>query len=103
MKDKARLLEILAKDKEELTDEDKEIINQVFEQFFCDLAHWRNPDESKAVKCIKCKWAGTRSQADKREVNSTYSSWRALGGREGFEWHCPNCDFVIDSHYTRMS
>ena len=53
--------------------------------------------------CVICEWKGTRGQTEKRWYESGGNSWQMLAGRRGWQWHCPECDFAIHSHWYMMS
>lgn len=57
----------------------------------------------QAVDCFKCHWAGELRQAKQVYVHSSPESWRVLAGREGFEYACPSCGWIVHRNYTRMS
>jgi len=61
------------------------------------------PKDNDKLRCRHCKWEGERKDALKREVNTPRSAWEALAGREGYEWDCPRCKWIVDSFYTKMS
>ncbi len=61
------------------------------------------PDPGKRITCWHCHWEGTRREAICSEVCTPPSTWAMLCGREGWEWSCPRCHYMIDSFYTRMS
>lgn len=61
------------------------------------------PDDKDHCMCKNCDWVGTYGECTKKEVNTSASAWRSLAGREGWEWFCPRCKWMVDSHYTKMS
>lgn len=64
-----------------------------------------NPDQH--VHCRNrfdnCTWEGKLSECKKTEVNTPRSAWASLAGREGYEFHCPHCGWLVHAEYTRMS
>lgn len=70
-----------------------------------DMPEFDIPDDEKDVGChnSRCKWKGKLKDAKQKEVSSPHSAWLALGGREGWHWHCPRCGFIVESYYTKMS
>jgi predicted RNA-binding Zn-ribbon protein involved in translation (DUF1610 family) len=58
---------------------------------------------NKKVECKKCNWKGMRSDCRKEYYSSDKFSWMMLSGREGFHYHCPKCDEVIDRDYYMFS
>ena len=63
------------------------------------------PGDDKDVICknTRCTWHGKIKNTKVKEVNSPRSAWMALAGREGWEWYCPRCGWMIDNYYTKMS
>lgn len=67
-----------------------------------ELFSFGKPADNQPVKCI-CGWLGTFGQTHERRYTSGPESWAALGGRDGWEYHCPKCDNIVGSYYFRMS
>lgn len=57
----------------------------------------------QSVKCWHCKWTGILRETKQGYVYSSPRDWQALAGREGYEYKCPKCGFIVKSNYTKMS
>lgn len=73
---------------------EKEIMMSRFDNFL-------RPDEMLA--CRNCKWYGKRSETICKRFVSSPDSWYHKGGRDGWQYFCPNCDRLVDSYWLRMS
>jgi hypothetical protein len=67
-----------------------------------DWLQWLIFDPNRQLKC-KCGWTGKISEAKEKRVRSNPESWYALGGREGWEYHCPVCNLMLTANYTKVS
>lgn len=65
----------------------------------------REIDKDKLYSCKNptCNWSGVGSDLLQQYVHSSPESWMALAGREGYEYRCPVCRWIVDSYYWRMS
>lgn len=57
----------------------------------------------KPVKCQKCKWEGTLRECKEKRYVSDWASWAQLAGRDGWQYYCPLCGYLIDEYWIRMS
>lgn len=62
-----------------------------------------DPDDDTPCTCAICKWTGTIKECEKRWFDNGRQAFRMLAGREGWQWHCPNCDHAVHSKWYRVS
>lgn len=60
----------------------------------------RNPDS--AMKC-KCGWQGKHIDLMEVRYTSDSQSWQTMCGRDGWHYHCPRCNRLLDTYYFRVS
>lgn len=64
-------------------------------------------DENMIVSCrggmTECDWSGKLSETKERYVMTPPKDWRALAGREGYEYFCPKCGRLVYTDYWKMS
>lgn len=60
-------------------------------------------NEKEPVTCHHCKWQGTIGECIEKRVVSSPQSWQQLGGRDGWEYLCPKCKWIVTAIWNRMS
>lgn len=68
-----------------------------------DYSYLDNMDSLAPVTCKHCNWQGKKGDLKRELVNSSPESWRMLAGREGVEYNCPKCGWLVHSYYWKMS
>lgn len=68
-----------------------------------DFFHDGEPKDEAPAHCKHCGWEGVFKDTKIKRVNSSPEAWVMLAGREGYEYHCPKCQFIITAWYWRIS
>lgn len=61
------------------------------------------PKDEAPARCEHCGWTGTFLNTDRKHVSSSPDAWASLAGREGYEYYCPKCKWIITAWYWRIS
>lgn len=59
-------------------------------------------DYNATLKC-RCGWTGEVNKAIEKPIRTDAQSWQSLGGREGWHYHCPVCNWMLTANYTKVS
>lgn len=60
------------------------------------------PDPDKPMSC-KCGWNGKHIDLHQRRYISDGQTWETMCGRDGWCYHCPRCQMILDSYCFRVS
>ena len=70
-----------------------------------DMPIWNDgePKDDAKAHCKHCGWDGTFGKTKIKHVRSDPESWATLSGREGYEYFCPKCGWIITAWYWAVS
>lgn len=57
----------------------------------------------KPVICQICKWKGILKNCRQERYISSFEAWQQLAGRDGWIYHCPECDSNVAEHWDSMN
>lgn len=60
-------------------------------------------DSRKPIKCPHCKWTGELRECREERYISPPESWMVLAGRDGWQYFCPRCKWLVHEEWMRMS